>query len=115
MVRIEIQEDYLTAKIVKNDRGDWRMVELRPQDSIHYNLIGFGGENSITIHIMTMQSGKTDVVVVYNAIDSYFTFRRQTVNCRFDLDMLNDAINKIIEELTDYPEVLPVSSYRRAA
>lgn len=108
MLKIAIAEDYCTAEITQNDRGEWRYVEVpNLSDNVHYTFIGFGGENTITIHLMTMQSGKTDVVIVYGCVDGYFETRHKCINCGFSYEILNDEINKMLASLLTYPEVLP--------
>lgn len=101
MLKVELHEDFTGLNILENDRGEWEYVH----SDTAFTLIGFGGENIITIIVSPMQSGKTDVVVVHNAIDSYIRVAHKTSTYPAHA-RLNGLINDLIEEVADYPTTL---------
>lgn len=104
MFKIAIDKDFQSARVVQNDRGEWEPI--KEERSYHYTFVGFGGENVVTVHLMTMQSGRSDVVVVHSPVDGYHQVVHESALTGFDVDALNDFINGLIAKVIDYPEEL---------
>lgn len=96
--------------ILENDRGDW---EVQPfvEETGCVHLVGFGGENVITVHFMPMQDGTTSVVVVSSVCDNPLVVKQGLAprRMRFEEDYYTQTailINRLLAEICDYPEQL---------
>ena len=86
-------------EVDENDRGEW--VEAK-EGLAHAEFIGFDGENTLTVIPMSMQSGIWDVVVVHSMVDSPSRVSRATGR------NLDDAINKAVKRVCDYPTKMTI-------
>lgn len=78
-----------SLEVVENDRGDWKPACV----PLQREFIGFHGENTIHVLMMSMQSGIHDVVVAHAAVDSYI---RVAHGSSSNLEVL---VNALIEEV----------------
>lgn len=106
MIKVQLDEELDQIEIIENDRGDWEVSHSLPEVGC-YHLTGFGGENSISIHIMQMQDKTTDFVVVHASCDNPARVIQQRVKTGFDVEGVNFALNTIIARVCTYPEVIP--------
>jgi hypothetical protein len=103
MIRVNI-EDGLELTITENDRGQWEVISVDPKVG-SWTLVGYGGENILTIHASFMQSGRQDVVVVHNVVDSPIVIAQgETQDSDYSLTEFNSTVNALISDLTDYPD-----------
>lgn len=85
-----------------NDRGAW---VLRNDPAGPAILEGFGGENVVTIHLMSMQSMKTSLHVVHAAVDDHIQSASRTTSF-YKMRELSAELNALLREVIDYPDVL---------
>lgn len=109
MLKIAIAEDYEDATVIENDRGNWKYVQtVHAAATSSYSFIGFGGENIITVHLMGMQNGKIDVVVVHNVCDNPIRVSHDCKKVGFTgHEEMNVFVNDLIATTCDYPEHIP--------
>jgi hypothetical protein len=106
MIKVQLDDERSEIGIVKNDRGEWTVANNMPSEGC-WILTGFGGENAISIHIMEMQGGNTDFVIVHSCVDNPARVIQRQVKTGFDDEALNFALNQVLAQVCTYPEVLP--------
>ena len=55
--------------ISENDAGNWQLMPYQGETAC-VHLIGYGGENVLTIHFMPMQDGSASAVVIHSVCDN---------------------------------------------
>lgn len=93
-------------EIVENDRGDW---EVKVDDNTGTaTLVGFGGENTITVHLSTMQGNVFDVALVHQGCDDYLKVAHSSLKPkeRYCLNELTDHVDSLLAQVINYPEKL---------
>lgn len=56
-------------EIVENDEGAWKLMPYVGETAC-VHLLGYGGENVLTIHFMPMQDGSASALVVHSVCDN---------------------------------------------
>lgn len=92
-------------EIVENDRGAWEIKHDHPDVGLLV-LVGFGDENSISIHLAGMQDGSFDIVIVHACCDNPADVVQETVKTKWDNEVLTDAINRLLTKVCRYPEYI---------
>jgi hypothetical protein len=76
-------------EVASNDRGNW---VVQPSGEYTSTLVGFHGEQAITIFASGMQSGVVDLCVVLWKVDGFLTVARRTVRFADEEAAVNELI-----------------------
>lgn len=112
MLKLAVNDmgEEVPVEIVENDRGDWEVLPYVGETGcIH--LVGFGGENVLSIHFMPMQDGTCSVVVVHSCCDNPIRVvqglaARRAVPDASGYSQMEGLTNDLIAQVCDYPETL---------
>lgn len=112
-ISLAMDGDAFEVDILENDRGFW---ELRNNpDALEvgcFHLIGFDGENTITVHVSGMQDGTHSIAVVHNVVDNPIVVVQAEAPRRLATDdsywaQAERVVNELLAQVCDYPEELP--------
>lgn len=104
MIQISIDDNYLPT-ILQNDRGEWRMGDTDPASGVLI-LIGFSGENIVTVQWSAMQSRRTNVFLTHHSCDGPIEFWSETRDVGWGVAELAAFVNDGLRSLLNYPERL---------
>ena len=99
MIRFLITDEE-TPELIKNDRGNWRLISDNEQCVHVYS--GFGSENILTIMIVGMQDRTVSIMAAHSRCDSPIWTMTRVVH----QSQAEKALNDMVGMLLDYPEEL---------
>lgn len=92
--KIKIPEDCSGVEVLEKGAGDWEILSL----NYHYcfALVGWGGEEQITIFMVPRQDGNTHILVVHSKCDGDSTTKEALVEWKLESDTVNELIAEIL-------------------
>lgn len=96
--KIKIPLDYNDGvEIINSGKGNWELTAINY--SYCFALLGWGGEQQLTIFTVPRQDGNTHILVVHSQCDAESTTQDAIVNSEMESNTVNVLIDSLLRRV----------------